>query len=266
MLDNVIDFSGFPLEQQKQQALGARRIGLGITGLADSLIMLGVRYGADESYALAAKVMQVICHTAYETSVELARTKGVFPYFDKNDYLQGSFVKSLPEGIRKAIADRGIRNSHLLAIAPTGSISLLADNISNGLEPVFDAQYRRRLLTEDGVYKEYELVDYAVRLWRERQGIAPLPPDFVTVQQLSPMIQLKMQSAIQRYVDNAISKTIYVPQDTDFGSFQSLYEKAFDLGLKGCTTFRPNPVTGSVLTASQPGQKAHYCEITRECD
>ncbi len=266
MLDNVIDVSGFPLDKQKQQALGARRIGLGITGLADSLIMLGVRYGADESYILAAKAMRLICHTAYKTSVELARTKGIFPYFEKNNYLQGSYVKSLPAGIRKAIAKGGIRNSHLIAIAPTGSISLLADNISNGLEPVFDAHYRRRLLTEDGVYKEHELEDYAVRVWREQQGNDPLPPAFVTAQQLSPMTHLKMQSVIQRYVDNAISKTIYVPRDTDFGSFQSLYEKAFELGLKGCTTFRPNPVTGSVLIPDQLDQAANCCEITREGD
>ena len=250
MLDNVIDLSRFPLRKQRIQARHTRRIGLGITGLADALIMLGLRYGDEESYRMASRVMQSICYAAYHTSVQLAAEKGAFPAFASNSFLQSPFIRSLPEALQTGIAESGIRNSHLIAIAPTGTISLLANNVSSGLEPVFDLHYTRRVLTSKGRHEEIELENFAWRMWRELKGRkALLPNTFVTSRALEPQTHLKMQAALQPYVDNAISKTINVPVDLEFSEFRSLYEDAYSLGLKGCTTFRPNPVSGSVLSA-----------------
>ena len=266
-LDNVIDVSGFPLPQQQQQALQSRRIGLGITGLADALIMLGIRYGSSQSFELAARVMQTICHAAYRGSVQLAREKGSFPAFDAERYLQGRFVQSLPEDIREAIAAAGLRNSHLVAIAPTGTISLLANNVSSGLEPVFESRYRRRIRQPDGSLQEHELVDYACRLWQGEHGQETLPPAFIDAHALSPQLHLQMQAVMQPYVDNAISKTINIPADFAMSDYQSVFEQAYQLGLKGCTAFRPNPVTGSVLSADDDGRvHPHCCDIDREAD
>lgn len=265
MLDNVIDLSQFPLPGQQQQVRGSRRIGLGITGLADTLIMLGITYGDANSYRFAASIMQDICHTAYRTSIGLAKEKGVFPFFDKECYLQGEFVRALPQDIRDGIAAHGIRNSHLTAIAPTGTISLLANNISGGLEPVFDFCYMRRMLKLDGGYAEYELTDYAFHLWRTQHPNGSLPVQFIDARSLPPQVHLDMQSALQPYVDNAISKTINVPENYDFNAFRGLYEAAYDKGLKGCTTFRPNPVTGAVLY-SAPEKSVHCCTVEREAD
>lgn len=267
MLDNVIDVSHFPLPRQQQQAHGSRRIGLGITGLADALIMLGVTYGGEEAHHLAASVMRGICHTAYRTSIALAKEKGSFPFLDKQKYLQGEFVRALPDDIQQGIASHGIRNSHLTAIAPTGTISLLADNVSSGLEPVFDFHYKRRVLELDGSYTEYHLTDHALRLWRALHGNdAPLPPQFIDALSIPPQAHLDMQAALQPYVDNAISKTINIPEDYDFAAFRNIYELAYDKGLKGCTTFRPNPVTGSVMQAEEPASGPLCCSVEREAD
>lgn len=267
MLDNVIDVSRFPLQQQQDQAQGSRRVGLGITGLADALIMLGKTYGSERSYELAASIMETVCHSAYRASIDLARHKGVFPYLDKEKYLEGPFIRSLPTDIQGAIADIGLRNSHVTAIAPTGTISLLANNVSSGVEPVFNFQYKRRIHEADGSFAQHELTDYAWRLWRESRGEESLPPQFVDARSLSPTVHLKMQAAIQPYVDNAISKTINVPEAFDFASFRSIYEEAFAMGLKGCTTFRPNPVTGEILSADEPSKRnVHCCNIEREAD
>ena len=266
-LDNVIDVSGFPLLQQRQQAMQTRRIGLGITGLADALLMLGIRYGSPESFAMAARVMRTICHAAYRGSVQLAEEKGSFPDFSADSYLQGRFIQSLPADIRKTIATTGIRNSHLLAVAPTGTISLLANNVSSGLEPVFEARYRRRIRQLDGSLEDYQVVDYACQLWQNEHGRDTLPPAFIDAHALSPQLQLQMQAAIQPYTDNAIAKTINIPEDFDFKAYQSVFEQAYTLGLKGCTTFRPNPVTGSVLSAvTGKGDRPHCCDIDREAD
>ena len=265
LLDNVIDLSRFPLPQQQAVAQGNRRIGLGLTGLADTLIMLGLNYGEAPARELAAGVMEAVCHTAYRASIELAAEKGPFPLFEAEPYLGGRFVQSLPEDIRQGIAAQGIRNSHLTAIAPTGTISLLANNVSSGLEPVFDFHYRRKVLQLDGSYREYELEDFALRRWRELHGDAPLPGAFVDARRLSPDAHLEMQAALQPYVDNAISKTINVPTLYPLDAFKGIYRKAWELGLKGCTTFRPNPVTGEVLTAPE-GQASHCCSIEREAD
>ena len=267
LLDNVIDISRFPLPRQDMQAHNSRRIGLGMTGLADALIMLQIRYGSSEAMQIAQQVMQRICHIAYQTSIDLAREKGPFPYFDKEKYLAGIFVRTLPEFIRDSIAQYGIRNSHLTVIAPAGTISLLANNISSGLEPVFDSLYTRRVLKLDGGYSDYPIMDYAVAAWRKGRQRDALPPAFITAHELAPTEHLRMQAAIQPYVDQAISKTINIPVDYDFDAFRDLYRDAYDLGLKGCTTFRPNPITGAILSKVEADHKSfHCCDLEREAD
>ena len=248
LLDNVIDSSHFPLPQQSENARGARRIGLGITGLADSLVMLNLTYGSAASLALAAEVMRVICHNAYRASIALARERGSFPFFEREKYTDGPFIRSLPEDIQADIAAHGIRNSHLIAIAPTGSISLLAGNVSSGLEPIFAACHTRNVLDAEGHAKAFVLTDYAVDLWRRTVGTSiGMPEAFVTVATLPMRAHLDMQAALQPFVDNSISKTINVPESCPFSEFRRIYDLAYDKGLKGCTTFRPNPVTGTVI-------------------
>jgi ribonucleoside-diphosphate reductase alpha chain len=219
-LVNVIDASRFPLPQQAESARGTRRIGIGLTGLADALVMLGLRYASDASLAMAADTMRIICHAAYRASVALAQEKGSFPYFDKAQYLEGGFVRSLPDDIREGIAAHGIRNSHLLAIAPTGTISLLAGNVSSGLEPIFAAGYTRYVLDEDGSPQAFVLTDYALKLWRTTKALPSAFPDgFVTANELPVRAHLDMQAALQPFVDNAISKTINVPAESPLQSF-----------------------------------------------
>ncbi len=273
MLDDVVEISRFPLARQAEQAQGTRRVGLGITGLADALIMLGQDYGGEPGRAIAARVMERVCHAAYRASVRLAAERGPFPYFDPEAYLDAPFVRGLPGEIREAIRAQGIRNSHLTAVAPTGTISLLANNVSSGVEPVFDFEYRRRVRGAAGEYAWHELTDYALRHWRELRKDAVPPACFVDAHDLVPEAHLAMQAAVQPFVDNAISKTINVPEGYPFEAFKLLYEKAYRLGLKGCTTFRPNPVTGAVLAegraaagieAPEPG--AHCCSLDREND
>ena len=265
MLDNVIDLSHYPLPSQKKQAHGSRRIGIGITGLADALIALGLHYDSDAARAVAARIMARVRDTAYQTSIDLAAEKGPFPFFDRDKYLAGADIRGLPEALRTGIANKGIRNSHLIAIAPTGTISLLANGVSSGVEPVFDFHHRRQVLSEQGEYREFEIVDPAWKLWCERGGDAEsLPPSFVSARELSPLAHLRMEAALQPYVDNAISKTVNVPVDFSFADFESLYREAFRLGLKGCTTFRPNPVTDAILTSIDELPVSHCCGIERE--
>jgi ribonucleoside-diphosphate reductase alpha chain len=268
LLDNVIDASRFPLPQQAGSAYETRRIGLGITGLADALLMLGYQYGSDESLMLAAEIMGLVCHTAYRTSIGLAEEKGSFPDLDRDKYLDGPFIRGLPEDIRQGIADKGIRNSHLIAIAPTGTISLLAGNVSSGLEPVFAASYRRKILDENGEPQELFLIDYAVELWHRTAATTEgVPPKFMTVEDLPVRAHLDMQAALQPFVDNSISKTINVPEDCPFSEFRRIYDLAYEMGLKGCTTFRPNPVTGAVLSGAEESVEApHCCVLEREAD
>ena len=268
LLDNVIDASRFPLPQQAKSAKSTRRIGLGVTGLADAFLMLGLRYGSDQSLTLAADLMALICHTAYRASIALAEEKGSFPSFDKDKYLEGAFIRALPDDIRSGIAKSGIRNSHLIAIAPTGTISLLAGNVSSGLEPIFAPSYGRRILNERGYPEELPLTDYAVQLWRETTGLAEdLPPAFATANELPVLAHLDIQAALQPYVDNSISKTINVAEDFPFSEFCQIYDLAYEKGLKGCTTFRPNPVTGAVLSGTGDGEDApHCCVLEREAD
>ena len=266
LLDNVIDASHFPLPQQTENARGSRRIGLGITGLADTLVMLGLSYGSDESITVAAEIMRTICHAAYRASIAIAKEKTSFPFFERDKYLQGPFIRSLPDDIQEAIAAHGIRNSHLLAVAPTGTISLLAGNVSSGLEPIFAASYERKVLTGDGTAKEFLLTDHALELWRAAKRTGA-PEGFVTTAELPVTAHLAMQAALQPYVDNSISKTINVPQAYAFDDFKRIYDLAYDQGLKGCTTFRPNPVTGAVLSDDGSGEDApHCCALEREAD
>jgi ribonucleoside-diphosphate reductase alpha chain len=266
MLDNVIDVSGFPLPHQAKRQHSNRRIGLGITGLADTLMMLGLNYGETKARNAAAAIMKTICHCAYRTSIELAREKSRFALLDTDKYLQGQFIKTLPNDIRQGIAEYGIRNSHVTAIAPTGTISLLANNVSSGLEPVYDFQFTRNILEMDGQYQEHRVADYAYRLWQNRGGEHSLPSYFVTAQNLSPQAHLQMQAALQPYVDNSISKTINIPQDYPFEAFREVYEIAYKQGLKGCTTFRPNPTRGSILKNDQADMAPHCCNLEREAD
>jgi ribonucleoside-diphosphate reductase alpha chain len=266
MMDNVCDVSRFPLERQAQAVHATRRLGLGLTGLGDALIMLGIRYDCEAALQTASGIMQHICKTAYRASIELAREKGAFPTLDRHKHVEGVFIRHLPEDIRNGILKHGIRNSHLTAIAPTGTISLLANNVSSGLEPVFQYGYRRRIIEADGTPREYPVMDFAYARFRKLHGQdAPLPDAFVTAGEISPYRHLDMQAALQPWVDNAISKTINVPAEYPFAEFKSLYEYAFEKGLKGCTTFRPNPVTGQVLVSAEE-TSSMCCSVEREAD
>ena len=268
LLDNVIDASRFPLPEQAANAHRSRRIGLGITGLADVLVMLGLTYGSDRSISLAAEIMRCVCHSAYRSSIALAKEKAGFPYFERDKYLQSPFIRSLPQDIQEGISAYGIRNSHLLAIAPTGTISLLGGNVSSGLEPIFAASYTRKVLVENETAKDFVLTDNALHRWRERSGQTKgLPVGFVTASELSVRAHIAMQAALQPFVDNSISKTINVPSDCPFSEFKQIYDLAYDRGLKGCTTFRPNSITGTVLSEEAAGVDApHCCVLEREAD
>jgi ribonucleoside-diphosphate reductase alpha chain len=266
LLDNVIDLSGYPLTKQSEMQAQNRRIGLGLTGLANALIMLEKHYGEADARDTAATVMKTICHTAYRTSIELAKEKGPFPRFDAQHYLQGRFIQSLPEDIRAGIENHGIRNSHLTAIAPTGTISLLANNVSSGLEPVYDFSFSRRVLELDGSYKEYTVSDYSYHIWQQKHANRALPSQFVTAQQLSPQVHLDMQAALQPFVDNSISKTVNIPEDLPFESFKDVYDQAYNKGLKGCTTFRPSPQREAILKIAQAEVAPHCCNLEREAD
>lgn len=251
MMDNVVDASRFPLPQQAAEAEAKRRIGLGVTGLADALLMLGLRYGAEDAAQQTRDWMRAIARSAYLASVDLAKEKGAFPLFDAEKYLQSGFMSKMDEDVRQEIAQHGIRNALLTSIAPTGTISLYAGNVSSGIEPVFAYAYTRKVLQKDGSRTEEEVVDYAVKMWRDLKGDAPLPDYFVNAQTLAPLDHVTMQAAAQEWVDSSISKTINCPEDIDFESFKSVYLAAWDQGCKGCTTYRPNDVTGSVLTVSE---------------
>jgi ribonucleoside-diphosphate reductase alpha chain len=264
-LDNVIDVSRYPLPAQAAQARSTRRIGLGITGLADALVLLGQRYDSAAARILAARVMQNLRDAAYRASIDLAREKGPFPGLDRDAFLASGFASRLPADIRDGIATHGIRNSHLLAIAPAGTISLLANNCSSGIEPVFAAEADRRVVGAEGSYQTHRVVDCALQMWRQ-QGRDGMPPALVEAQQIEPRAHLQMQAALQPFVDNAISKTINVAADIPFERFEDLYGQAHALGLKGCTVFRPNAVTGAILSQPPANERVQCCGLEREAD
>ncbi|MBN2741786.1 MAG: adenosylcobalamin-dependent ribonucleoside-diphosphate reductase [Rhodobacteraceae bacterium] len=255
MMDNVVDASRFPLPQQEEEARNKRRIGLGVTGLADALLMLGLRYGSPEAAAQTEAWMKLIARASYLASVDLAKEKGAFPLFDAEKYLASGNMMQMDEDVRAAIAKHGIRNALLTSIAPTGTISLYAGNVSSGIEPVFAYAYTRKVLQPDGSRTEEEVVDYAVQMWRDLKGDAPLPDHFVNAQTLAPLDHVRMQAAAQKWIDSSISKTINCPEDIAFEDFKSVYMEAWDSGCKGCTTYRPNDVTGSVLSVSEGSEK-----------
>jgi ribonucleoside-diphosphate reductase alpha chain len=262
MMDNVVDVSRFPLQQQADEARAKRRIGLGVTGLADALILCGQRYGSAKAVALTEQWLKSLERFAYFASADLATEKGAFPLYDKEKYLAGEKIQSLAPEIRDAISRRGIRNALLTSIAPTGTISIFADNVSSGIEPVFSFKYSRNVLMPDGSRREEEVSDYAYRLYRRIKGeTAPLPDYFVDAQSLAPSDHVVMQAAAQKYVDSSISKTINVPADFPFERFKDVYLQAYELGCKGCTTYRPNEVTGAVLEVKKDAKPAHQAEL-----
>ena len=256
MMDNVVDVSQFPLEAQQLEAKNKRRIGLGVTGLADALLMLGLRYGSDEAARQTEDWLHAIARAAYLASVDLAKEKGAFPLFDAEEYLNSGTMRMMDEDVRDAIREHGIRNALLTSIAPTGTISLYAGNVSSGIEPVFAYAYTRKVLQKDGSRTEEEVVDYAVQMWRDKFGDTALPDYFVNAQTLAPLEHVKMQAAAQKWIDSSISKTINCPEDISFDTFKEVYMEAWDTGCKGCTTYRPNDVTGSVLSVSEDKKAA----------
>jgi len=256
LLDNVIDLSGYPLPQQRDEARRKRRMGIGITGLADMFIFMGVRYGSAKSLEIASEVMQAITNAAYEASIGIAKEKGSFPLLEEAKYCRGKFVEQLPEEIRAGIKKFGLRNSHLTSIAPTGTISLLAGNVSSGLEPIFAFKYNRRIRNgEEDDFTEVEVTDYAYRKYIEHVGRAvkdkDLPDYFVTTDDVTPEEHINIQAALQAHVDSSISKTINVPPDYPFDKFKDIYMYAHSKGLKGCTTFRPSEHITGVLTKTE---------------
>ncbi len=263
MLDDVLDVSYWPLPEQRAEAMAKRRVGLGFLGLGDALVMVGLKYDSDDARAFSAQVAQALRDHAYGASVALAQEKGPFPLLDAERYLAGGFARRLPETLRNAIRTHGLRNSHLLSIAPTGTISLaFADNASNGIEPPFAWTYLRKKRTADGTHEEYVVEDHAYRLYRESGGdTARLPPHWVTALEIVARDHVRMLEAVQPFIDSAISKTVNVAADYPFEDFKDLYAQAWRVGLKGLATYRPNPVTGAVLSvvpvpASRPAQDA----------
>jgi len=255
MMDNVVDASRFPLPEQEAEARNKRRIGLGVTGLADALLMLGLRYGSEAAAVQTEAWMKAIARASYLASVDLAKEKGAFPLFDAEGYLASGNMLQMDEDVRAAIRTHGIRNALLTSIAPTGTISLYAGNVSSGIEPVFAYAYKRKVLQKDGSRTEEEVVDYAVKMWRDLKGDTALPNYFVNAQTLPPLDHVRMQAAAQKWIDSSISKTINCPEDISFEAFKEVYMAAWDQGCKGCTTYRPNAVTGSVLTVSESSEK-----------
>ena len=257
MLDNAIESSRFPLPQQDYEAKAKRRIGLGITGLADALIMCGARYGGPRAVELTESWMSALRRAAYLASAGLAAEKDVFPLFDRDKFLASASVASLDEDVREAIAANGIRNALLTSVAPTGTISIVANNVSSGLEPVFSFSYTRNVLMPDGTRREEQVSDCAFRLFKQQYGEhTPLPDAFVDAQHLTPSDHVRMQATVQKFVDSAVSKTINVAEGIPFDSFKDVYFEAYDSGCKGCTTYRPNDVTGAVLKADNQDDAA----------
>lgn len=271
MLDNVMEVTNYPLPQQAEESRNKRRIGLGITGLADALIMLGTTYGSDVAVAFTDTVCRIIAREAYRESARLAQEKGAFPLFDRDAYLAHPYIQQFDEQTRDSISAYGLRNSHLTSIAPTGTISLLAGNVSSGIEPVFAYAYTRKVLEKDGSKREEQVEDYAYAMYRREinPDLGEMLPDyFVSAQTLDPAAHVRMQAAAQKWVDSSISKTINCPEDISFEDFKAVYQMAYDTGCKGCTTYRPNDVTGSVLSVEPAPEKTPEPELCEDegCD
>ncbi|WP_168788828.1 adenosylcobalamin-dependent ribonucleoside-diphosphate reductase [Paraburkholderia aromaticivorans] len=262
MLDNVLDVSYWPLEKQHEEALAKRRIGLGFLGLGDALVMLRVPYNSPRAREWAVTISEAMRDAAYEASIELAREKGAFPLLDAEKYLQSGFASRLPAHIKAGIREHGIRNSHLLSIAPTGTITLVfADNASNGIEPAFGWGYNRKVRQDDGTTKSQVVYDHALRVYHEQLGLGQvlanddgsiefrdLPDYFVHAREISATEHVQMLEAVQPFIDTSISKTVNVAEDYPYDEFKDLYRDAWKAGLKGLATYRPNDTLGSVLS------------------
>lgn len=262
LLDNVIDISRYPLPEQEAEAKAKRRIGLGITGLADALLYCGAAYGSDDAVALLEEWLGTIRTAAYRASAELAREKGAFPLYDPS-MLKRPNIEALDEETRTLISEHGLRNGCLTSIAPTGTTSLLAGNVSSGIEPVFAYSYQRRILNPDGSARHEAVEDDALRRWRALRGDEEPPAElFVSAQSLSPADHVAMQASAQSMIDSSISKTVNVPEDIPFADFQEVYREGYARGCKGLTTYRPNAVTGSVLSVEEPagGEKEVFAD------
>lgn len=252
-LDNVLTLTRWPLKQQQEEAHNKRRIGVGFTGLGTTLLLLGMGYTSQSSYRFMQTLAETMRDAAYAASVELAKERGPFPLFSVDKYMQSPFIKNLPQKLQKDIKRYGIRNSHLLSIAPTGTVSLaFADNCSNGIEPPFSWEYRRKKRNGDGTSTIYDVREHAYAVWREMHGDKPLPDYFKTALELSVQEHIKPMEIIQPYIDSAISKTVNVPADYPFEQFKDLYLEAYNRGLKGVATYRPNDTLGGVLLTAEP--------------
>ena len=261
MLDNVLNATAWPLDRQEAEAMAKRRVGLGFLGLGSALVMLGIRYDSDDGREFARQVSEAMRDAAYLASADLASEKGAFPLFNSKNYLAGSFAQRLPKAVRAAIKKNGLRNSHLLSIAPTGTITLaFADNASNGIEPAFSWVYNRKKRMAVGDARIYEVADHAWRLYRHMgndvSDDSKLPPQFVTALNMSASDHMKMLQVVQPYIDSAISKTVNVPADYPYADFQNLYMEAWEAGLKGLATYRPNSILGSVLSVAGAAPEA----------
>lgn len=268
MLDNVLNATEWPLDKQYQEAMNKRRIGLGFLGIGDAMLMLGINYDREDGVTFARNVSEAMRNAAYRTSIELAKEKGAFPMLDVEKYLAGNFIARLPEDIKQGILENGIRNSHLLSIAPTGTITLaFADNASNGIEPPFSWTYTRKKRMDDNTWKEYEVADHAWRLYREMGGdMENLPKHFVTALSMDVGPHVDVMNAVQPYCDTSISKTVNIPADYPYEKFKDLYVYAWKLGLKGLATYRPNDVLGSVLSVKEekPVEKLSVAPVVEE--
>ncbi|MCC6472250.1 MAG: ribonucleoside-diphosphate reductase, adenosylcobalamin-dependent, partial [Burkholderiales bacterium] len=275
MLDNVLDVTRWPLPQQYEEAMSKRRVGLGFTGLGDALIMLRLRYDTPQACAMAARISEAMRDRAYGASAELARERGAFPLFNADLYLAGgNFASRLPAALKTKIRAQGLRNSHLLSIAPTGTISLaFADNASNGIEPPFSWTYNRRKRMAGGEWKDYSVEDHAWRLFHHLAATHPeiqaqpgqdLPEYFVTALEISARAHKDMVAAVAPFIDTSISKTVNVPEDYPYSEFENLYFSAWKADLKGLATYRPNPVLGAVLSVSEEKSREHPQDVSLE--
>ena len=266
MLDNVLDATEWPLEKQYQEAMNKRRIGLGFLGIGDAIMMLNKNYHKQDGVAFAREIAETMRDTAYEASAYLAAEKGSFPLFDVKKYLAGTFAKRLPESVRKLIRKNGLRNSHLLSIAPTGTITLaFADNASNGIEPPFSWVYDRKKRMDDGSMKEFEVADHAWRLYRAMGGdINNLPSNFVTALSMSVKAHVDVMEAVQPFCDTSISKTVNIPADYPYEDFKGLYIAAWKAGLKGLATYRPNDTLGSILSVKEEPKQISVASVIAE--
>lgn len=258
-LDNVIDVTNYPLPEQKEEQFAKRRIGLGISGLADAMHMLGMRYGSPKSCEFTERVMQRIANTAYLTSANLAASKGKFPLCDTEKLLQQPFIKKLAPYVQDAIAKAGLRNGVLLTIAPTGTTSIAYGNGSSGLEPVFAHSMRRKVRQADGSWLAYDEISFGARVWLDLnpgKTLDDLPSYMNVCADVKIHEHIRIQEVCQKWVDASISKTINLPEDITYDEFKDVYQLAYDSGLKGCTTYRPSEVRGSILSVESESEAA----------